>query len=236
MQNPSPGPYAGSPGPYPPYPQDGARGGSKGKGLLGKIMGKVNKPPGGGAYAQPQYAQQGYAPQQGYMGSPQGYPPQGYPPQQYGGPGYGAPMGYGQPQYGGYPQRPMQVQQGGRKGGMGGAGMMAGGAALGVGAGMLGGAMLADSYNDAQEDAYEEGYGELNPRLGFEYASGCVVRVANGLQRMEAAVTLMMVVVIWTSKSAFWMGLSALRRMGDCSVCSMFWGSPRFSLGWNRVS
>lgn len=161
MQDPSPGPYAGSPGPYPPYPQEGARGGSKGKGLLGKIMGKVNKPPGaGGAYGQPQYAQQGYPPQQSYMGPPQGYAPQGYPPQQYGHPGYGAPpggYGYPQQQYGGYQQRPMQ----GKKPGMGGAGMMAGGAALGVGAGMLGGAMLANSYNDAQEEAYEEGYGEF---------------------------------------------------------------------------
>lgn len=167
MQDPSPGPYAQG-GPQPPYqshpPQgEGIRG--KGKGLLGKIMGKV-KPPGGGGgsygHGQPGYGG-GYPPQQGYMNHPGGYPPQpygqpGYGSPGYGGPGYGAPGPYGHHQPG-YMAHPGAYGRAGKKPGMGNAGMMAGGAALGMGAGLVGGAMMADAIHDGQEDAYEEGFG-----------------------------------------------------------------------------
>ncbi|KAL2109432.1 hypothetical protein VUR80DRAFT_2490 [Thermomyces stellatus] len=160
LQDPSPGPYAqgGPQPPYQQYPPQGESSRGKGKGLLGKLMGKVKLPGGGGGsygHARPSYGGP-HPPQQGYMGQPGGYPPQPYGQPGFGGPGYGAPGPYGypqQPQYGGYPQ-----QTGRRKPGMGNAGMMAGGAALGMGAGLVGGALVADAIHDEQQEAYQEGY------------------------------------------------------------------------------
>lgn len=205
LQDPSPGPYAqgGPQPPYQQYPPQGESSRGKGKGLLGKLMGKVKLPGGGGGsygHARPSYGGP-HPPQQGYMGQPGGYPPQPYGQPGFGGPGYGAPGPYGypqQPQYGGYPQ-----QTGRRKPGMGNAGMMAGGAALGMGAGLVGGALVADAIHDEQQEAYQEGYGEFeDPR-----SSSRLVLRANVLQRMEPMeVTLMVVISVGTSKLACQVG------------------------------
>lgn len=166
--------YAGTPVPGEPFPNQlpprPESGGDKSRGLLGKIFGGKNKPPGGGGYqgGGGYGGGPGYGPPQPAYGGP---PPQGYgypPPQGYGGyppqPGYGGypPPGGG---YGGYPPPQGYYQQQGRPGRSGGGGLgMAGGAALGLGAGMLGGALIADAVHDGQEDAYQEGYGEFDSR------------------------------------------------------------------------
>ena len=215
MQDPSPGPYAQGQAPYQQqqYPPGGETSrSSKGKGLLGKIMGKVKPPGQGGSYGHAQPPYQGYPPQGhagGYSPQPYGQPGYGSPgpygqqgygqpgygsPGPYGRPGYGAPgpYGYQQPHYGGYPAH------GQKKSGMGNAGMMAGGAALGVGAGLVGGALVADAIHDGQEDAYQEGYRKflILPPLSIEY-----VWLLTVLQRMERmAGTLTAVILEGTSK------------------------------------
>ncbi|KAH9867644.1 hypothetical protein IAQ61_008238 [Plenodomus lingam] len=104
-----------------PPPQDRV---GKGKGLLGKLLGKAT-------------------------GGSSSSTPHGYPQQQHGYPQ----QGYGQPYGAGYQQRPMGLPMGGGMMGGGrrpGGGMGAGGAmALGAGGGLLGGALLGSAMADA---------------------------------------------------------------------------------------
>lgn len=143
-------------------------GGSKSKGLLGKLFGGSKNKYGnsGGAYGggYPQQQQQpgygGYPPQAGYGGYPQQQGYGGYPQQGGYGGGYGPPQGgYGGGYGGGYAQQRPQ-----RAGG-GGMGMM-GGAALGLGGGLIGGMLLEDAINDheqhEEQQAYDQGYQDGN--------------------------------------------------------------------------
>ncbi|KZF20582.1 hypothetical protein L228DRAFT_249335 [Xylona heveae TC161] len=145
--NPSPAPYGGSS--TSPRPDE------KSRGLFGKMFGKHSSSSqqqqpvyqsSSSPYPPQGYAQQGYAPPQGYGPPPGQYGGYGgYPPQQaYGGgyaPGYGG--GYAQPQ-----QAPA------KKHGIG----AGGAAALGVGGGLLGGMLLEDAIQDHDQNEYDAGY------------------------------------------------------------------------------
>ena len=135
----------------PPRPQDQG----KGKGLVGKIFGKL----GGSGSGNTGY-QQGYGHQGGYGGQPgyaqQGYPQQGYggyPPQQ--GYGYGGPPPQGYGGYGGYPQQQAAPP---KKSGLG----AGGAAALGLGGGLVGGLLLEDAIQDHDQSEYNQGYDQGN--------------------------------------------------------------------------
>lgn len=136
-------------------------GGSKAKGLLGKLFGGSKNKYGssGGAYGggyqqQPGYG--GYPQQAGYGGYPQQQGYGGYPQQGGYGGGYGPPQGgYGGGYGGGYAQQRPQRAGGGGMGAMG-------GAALGLGGGLIGGMLLEDAIDDheqhEQQEAYQDGY------------------------------------------------------------------------------
>ncbi|KAJ4423430.1 hypothetical protein N0V82_001903 [Gnomoniopsis sp. IMI 355080] len=140
-------------------------GGSKAKGLLGKLFGGSKNKYGssGGAYGggypqQPGYG--GYPQQAGYGGYPQQQGYGGYPQQGGYGGGYGPPQGgYGGGYGGGYAQQRPQRAGGGGMGAMG-------GAALGLGGGLIGGMLLEDAIDDhedhEQQEAYQDGYQDGN--------------------------------------------------------------------------
>ncbi|KAK0613780.1 hypothetical protein B0T14DRAFT_284997 [Immersiella caudata] len=185
VQSPPPQTQSAPPFPnaLPPRPNNLA---DKGKGLLGKFLGKKTGSSGHGSSGGfgglgglmgSSGSHGSHGGQHGGYGSPAPYGQQpGYAAPGYG--GYGAPppgnyggypgqQGYYPPQhgYGGYPP-----QHGGGFGGFGGhggarphksgpgMGAMAGGAALGVGAGLVGGALVANAIHDNNEDMYQEGF------------------------------------------------------------------------------